>query len=128
MCCCIATVVRTDIVVGSPVAGRARPEVEDLIGMFVNTVVMRLDLDSDPGFGAFLERVRRDGAGGVRAPVGAVRAGGAGAGGRRRDLSRNPVFQVNFTYQDFPPETLRLGSLMQPRCAATWASPTSTLT
>ncbi len=47
-----------DLVVGSPVAGRDRLEIEGLIGLFVNTVVLRTDLTADPGFAELLDRVR----------------------------------------------------------------------
>jgi hypothetical protein len=49
---------REDIVVGVPVAGRSRAETEDLIGLFVNVVVMRTDLSGNPRFLDLLERVR----------------------------------------------------------------------
>ncbi|HEV3051498.1 MAG TPA: condensation domain-containing protein, partial [Longimicrobium sp.] len=39
-----------DVVVGSPVSGRTRREVEELIGLFLNTLVLRTDLSGDPGF------------------------------------------------------------------------------
>ncbi|MFR9788486.1 amino acid adenylation domain-containing protein [Streptomyces sp. MB22_4] len=48
----------SDIVVGSPVAGRTDAELEQLVGCFVNTVVVRTDTSGDPSFGALVEHAR----------------------------------------------------------------------
>ena len=47
-----------DIVIGLPVAGRDRPELQPLIGMFVNMVVVRVNAGGDPVFTELLERAR----------------------------------------------------------------------
>jgi amino acid adenylation domain-containing protein/non-ribosomal peptide synthase protein (TIGR01720 family)/FkbM family methyltransferase len=49
---------RPDIPVGTPIAGRNRIEIEGLIGFFINTLVLRVDLGGAPAFGALLARVR----------------------------------------------------------------------
>jgi amino acid adenylation domain-containing protein len=47
-----------DVVVGSPIANRARLELEGLIGFFTNTLALRLDLSGDPSFWELGRRVR----------------------------------------------------------------------
>ncbi|MGW5876145.1 condensation domain-containing protein [Nocardiopsis terrae] len=47
-----------DVVVALPVAGRGEPELESLVGFFVNTLPVRIDLSGDPTLSTLLERVR----------------------------------------------------------------------
>ncbi|HEU0302231.1 MAG TPA: condensation domain-containing protein, partial [Longimicrobium sp.] len=87
-----------DVVVGTPVANRARPETRDVVGFFVNTLALRADLTGDPAFRALLHRVR-DAAVGAFAHqempferlVEELRA--------PRSAAHAPVFQVMFSLQ-----------------------------
>ncbi|MEU4232964.1 amino acid adenylation domain-containing protein [Nonomuraea sp. NPDC026600] len=47
-----------DVAVGSPVAGRSLPELDGLVGCFINMLAMRVDLSDDPSFLGLLHRVR----------------------------------------------------------------------
>src|SRR5437868_307352 len=49
---------QTDIVVGTPVAGRNQAETEKLIGFFVNTLVLRTDVSGEPNFRELVRRVQ----------------------------------------------------------------------
>ncbi|HJT30041.1 MAG TPA: amino acid adenylation domain-containing protein, partial [Pyrinomonadaceae bacterium] len=51
---------QTRFAVGTPVAGRQRPELQDLIGFFVNTLALPADLSGDPSFVELLQRVRAE--------------------------------------------------------------------
>jgi amino acid adenylation domain-containing protein/non-ribosomal peptide synthase protein (TIGR01720 family) len=47
-----------DVTIGSPIEGRADEQLDDLIGFFVNTWVLRVGLSGNPSFGELLEQVR----------------------------------------------------------------------
>ncbi|MCP5091523.1 MAG: amino acid adenylation domain-containing protein [Gammaproteobacteria bacterium] len=86
---------QVDIVIGTPVAGRSRAEVEPLIGLFLNTVVLRIDLSGDPTFRELLGRVRNTAIAAFdRQDTPFERI--VEALEPERDLSRNPLFQVLF--------------------------------
>ena len=100
-----------DFAVGSPIAGRTRPELEGLIGFFVNTLVMRGDLSGNPGFRDLLRRVRRTTIEAYTHQdlpfeklVTHLRPG--------RDANRTPLFQVMFSLQNAPLPALRLPELL----------------
>jgi amino acid adenylation domain-containing protein len=84
-----------DLIVGSITAGRERPELESMIGLFVNTIALRVDLSGEPTYIELLKRVRETSTLAMtnqEIPFEeVVEAIGAG-----RDRSRSPVFQVAF--------------------------------
>jgi amino acid adenylation domain-containing protein len=99
-----------EMLIGTPIANRTRPELEGLIGLFANTLVLRADLRGDPTFPGLLERVREMALGAYAnqdlpfeklveelAP--------------HRDTAHTPLFQVMFVLQNAPEETLALPGL-----------------
>ena len=90
-----------DFAVGSPIAGRTRPELENSIGCFVNTIVMRADLSGNPSFRQLLRRVRQmaiDAYTHQDLPFEKM----VSIAHSDRDMHRSPLFQVMFALQDAP--------------------------
>ena len=99
-----------DVLVGSPVAGRTRLNLENLIGVFVNMVVLRTDLAGNPSFAELLARTRRtvlEALAHQEMPfeklVEELQPG--------RSASHSPLVQVMFALQDENSESLRLRGL-----------------
>jgi hypothetical protein len=84
-----------DLVVGTGVANRGRRELEGLIGHFVTVLPLRADLSGDPSFRELLGRIRRVALGATANPLPLAKLVRDLAPGR--DLSRNPLFQVELT-------------------------------
>lgn len=87
---------KTDVLVGSPIAGRALAETEGLIGYFANTIVQRARFADDPTFDALLAQLRESALGAYEHQevpfeklVLELQSG--------QSLSHSPLFQVVFT-------------------------------
>src|SRR6185436_17236170 len=99
-----------DLLLGTPEAGRSRPEIEGLIGFFINTLVLRVGLPGDPGVSDLLSRIRETVLG-AEAHQDLPFERLIDALELPRDLSRSPVFQVMLTFQNLPSVEGRPGTL-----------------
>ena len=96
-----------DIVIGATIAGRARPEIEGLIGFFINALPLRTNLSDDPTFLELLKRIRETCLAAYTnqdAPFERI----VEAVNPRRDFSRNPLFQIMLNMTDVSERVLQL--------------------
>jgi amino acid adenylation domain-containing protein len=99
-----------DIVVGTPVAGRDRTELEGVVGLFVNSLALRTNLSGDPPFRDLLGRVREATLGAYAHQelpfeklVGELQS--------ERSLSHSPLFQAMFILQNLPRKAITIPGL-----------------
>ncbi|NAO47946.1 amino acid adenylation domain-containing protein [Pseudomonas syringae] len=99
-----------DVVIGTPVANRLRAEVEDLIGFFVNTLAIRVDLSGAPSVEALMQQVKRQTLAAqthqdlpFEQVVEVVRP--------QRSLSHSPIFQAMLSWQNNETSDLALGNM-----------------
>ena len=101
---------RRDFVIGVPVAGRSHPDLENLVGFFVNTLPVRLDLSGEPTFRRLLQHVRRVHLGALAhedLPFERL----VSELGPDRATDRVPLVQVAFNFQNAPFAPLRFGEV-----------------
>ncbi|HEX3155390.1 MAG TPA: condensation domain-containing protein, partial [Candidatus Angelobacter sp.] len=99
-----------DVVVGAPIANRGLPELEKLIGFFVNTLALRLDISGEPAVGKLLKKVEAQALAGQQhrnipfeRVVELVRPD--------RSLAHTPLFQVMFAWESASAAKLALPGL-----------------
>lgn len=105
-----------DFCVGVPAAGRGEPELEELIGYFSTTLVLRAELDGAPTFGELLRRVRRSALAAFthdRVPFERL----IDELGIERRLGSSPLFQTLLTVHTQDEGTAGEGSFADLRCA-----------
>jgi len=96
-----------DILIGIPIAGRTKPDVQNLIGLHINTLVLRTDLTGNPSVEQVFERVKEvilEGFANEEMPferlVDILKV--------KRTLSHSPLFQILFNYHEMPELSLEL--------------------
>jgi amino acid adenylation domain-containing protein len=99
-----------DVLVGTPIAGRNRREIEGLIGFFINSLVLRTDLTGEPDFAGLLARVRAtalDAFSHQDIPFERIVEDLV----PERNLAHSPLFQVMLVLQNAPRQDIDLPGL-----------------
>jgi len=99
----------SDIAVGTPIAGRGERALDDLVGMFVNTLTLRTEVDRAEEFQGLLDRAREtDLAAFAHADIPFERVSEVV---QQINRGHGPLFQVAITFEDFAPPSARLPGL-----------------
>ncbi|MGW4767727.1 amino acid adenylation domain-containing protein [Nocardia sp. NPDC004278] len=99
-----------DIAIGTPIAGRGAAALDDLVGMFVNTLTLRTDIDRAATFASLVEQVREtDLSAFANADIPFERVVEVVA--PARDGAHNPLFQVMLSFQNTEQPALELPGL-----------------
>ncbi|MBE9115230.1 amino acid adenylation domain-containing protein [Lusitaniella coriacea LEGE 07157] len=99
-----------DVIVGTPIAGRDRAELEPLIGVFINTLVLRGNLSGNPTFRDFLQQMREVALGAYKnqeLPFEKV----VEVLKPERTVGRTSIFQVLFQLRNLPNERVEIDGL-----------------
>lgn len=99
-----------DIVVGSPISNRIHSQTQPLIGLFLNTIPLRIRLHDNPDFNEVLRRVKKMSITAFEmadVPFDEILQ----ALNIERSLNHTPLFQVLFALQNTPNETFKAGDL-----------------
>jgi amino acid adenylation domain-containing protein/non-ribosomal peptide synthase protein (TIGR01720 family) len=99
-----------DFMIGTPVANRDKLELHDLVGLFVNTLLMRIKIDSNQSFEQLLEAVKTTALGAYEHQYYPFE-GLVEALQPERNLAVSPLFQVMFVYQGREQQAFSLAGL-----------------
>ncbi len=101
---------QNDIVIGTPVAGREHEDLNGMIGMFVNTLPLRNQIKKDITFKEFLAQIKTNTLACIRnqsyqyeSLIEELKV--------ERDTSRNPLFDIMFSYQNFTEQEVDIPGL-----------------
>ncbi|HEY4181355.1 MAG TPA: non-ribosomal peptide synthase/polyketide synthase [Kofleriaceae bacterium] len=102
---------QTDVSIGAPIANRNRAEVEGLIGLFLNTLVLRTEVDPAASFEVLVKKERATALGAYAhqdAPFEMI----VDALKIERSLNITPLFNVSFVHQNMPQPAVPIGELV----------------